>query len=170
MRLVASAQQTKLTSTCTFVATWLKLLIYYRCPDINIVIDTHFFLPIMSILPLQKGRCRNIRLIQGGYFIHSRLYNSYHRAHKVQDYKLIIITVTTPPHLFLSTFAELRKATISFVTSVKPHQTTWLTLDGFSWNSKLRNFRKSAHKIQVLLKSDDTWRRMYIYDISMNSS
>ena len=56
-RLVASAQQTKVTSTCTFVAAWLKLLIYYPCPDINVVTNTHIFLPIVSILPLQNGQC-----------------------------------------------------------------------------------------------------------------
>jgi len=33
-----------------------------------------------------------------------------------------------------------------------PHGTTWLPLDGFSWN--LRVFRKPAEKIQVSLKCD----------------
>jgi len=34
--------------------------------------------------------------------------------------------------LFLGAFAELRKATISFVMSVSPHKTTRFPLDGLS--------------------------------------
>ena len=33
---------------------------------------------------------------------------------------------------FLGAFAKLRKATISFITSVRPHGTTRLPLDGLS--------------------------------------
>ena len=35
---------------------------------------------------------------------------------------------------FLDTFAKLRKAIVSFVMSVRPHEKTWLPLDGFSLN------------------------------------
>ena len=35
---------------------------------------------------------------------------------------------------FLGGFAKLREAIISFVMSVRPHVTTQLPLDGFSWN------------------------------------
>ena len=35
---------------------------------------------------------------------------------------------------FLSAFAKSRKATVGFIKSVRPHGTTRLPLDGFSWN------------------------------------
>ena len=44
-------------------------------------------------------------------------------------------------------FAKLRKVTISFVMSVRlpsvrPHGTTWLPMDGFSWNLTFEEFSK----------------------------
>jgi hypothetical protein len=58
---------------------------------------------------------------------------------------------------YVGASAKLRKATISFVmsarSSVRPHGTTQLPLDGFSRNFKCI-FRKSVDKIQVSLKSD----------------
>jgi len=38
--------------------------------------------------------------------------------------------------------------------SVRPREITALSLDGFSWNLIIEIFRKSAQKIQALLKSD----------------
>jgi len=43
---------------------------------------------------------------------------------------------------FLGAFALLRKATISFVTSVCPHVTMRLPLGGFSWNLIFECFSK----------------------------
>jgi hypothetical protein len=81
---------------------------------------------------------------------------------------------------FLSTFAKLRKATISFVTSVhlcvvcvEQFGSHWSDFDD-TWYLCL--FQKFVEKFQVYLKSDKnsgyfTWRRFYIYDnISLNSS
>jgi hypothetical protein len=76
----------------------------------------------------------------------------------------------------LGTFAELRKATISFACSVCQKGTTRLPLDGFSWNFIFRTFRKPVDKIQDSLKSDKDngyfpQRPMYVYgNISLNSS
>jgi hypothetical protein len=73
---------------------------------------------------------------------------------------------------FLGKFSKLRTAAISFFmsfcSSVRPHGTTRLSLDGFSWN--LIIFRKSVKKIQFSLKSDKndryfTWRPLYIFII-----
>ena len=59
---------------------------------------------------------------------------------------------------FLGAFAKLRKAIISFVISVRssvcPHGTTRLPLDGFDEIWYLLIFRKSVEKFQVSLKSD----------------
>ena len=50
----------------------------------------------------------------------------------------------------LGAFAKLRKATSSFVMSVRPHGTTRSPLDGFSLNFILEDFfRKFVAKIQV---------------------
>jgi len=61
--------------------------------------------------------------------------------------------------LFLGTLAKLRKATMSFVMSVRPsvrlHATVRLPLDGFAWNLMLEYFfEKSVEKINDSLKSD----------------
>jgi len=56
---------------------------------------------------------------------------------------------------FLGKFAKFRKATISFVRSVRP--SAWRTrfpLDGFSWNLIWVFFRKSVEKTQVSIKDD----------------
>jgi len=57
---------------------------------------------------------------------------------------------------FLDAFAKLRKATasscMSFYLFSRPHGTTRLPLDGFSWNC-FEYFRKSVESVQVLLKS-----------------
>jgi len=53
---------------------------------------------------------------------------------------------------FLGAFAELRRATISFVMSVRPHGTTRLPLDGFSSNLISEYFSNSVYNIQESLK------------------
>jgi len=59
---------------------------------------------------------------------------------------------------FLGDFAKLRKATISFVMSVRlsvrPHGTPPFPLNGFPLNLILSKFRKSIKKIQVSSKYD----------------
>jgi hypothetical protein len=67
---------------------------------------------------------------------------------------------------FLSVLAKLRKVTIRLVMyvcpSARPHGTTRLLLDGFSWNSILK-FGKNNEYF--------TWRRFHVCDnISLNSS
>jgi len=42
----------------------------------------------------------------------------------------------------LGAFTKLRKANISFAVSVRPHGTTRLTLDGFSYNFTPEYFSK----------------------------
>jgi hypothetical protein len=44
--------------------------------------------------------------------------------------------------VFLGSFAKLRNAIISFFMSVRPHGTTRLPLDGFSWNLIFEDFSK----------------------------
>jgi len=52
-------------------------------------------------------------------------------------------------HKFRAVFAKLRKATISFVISVRLsvhlHRTTLLPLVGFSWNVIIEYFSKKKH-------------------------
>jgi hypothetical protein len=55
-------------------------------------------------------------------------------------------------HCILGAFAELRQATINFVMSVRPHATTRLPLDGFSWNFILRNFSKINRESSSIIK------------------
>jgi len=55
---------------------------------------------------------------------------------------------------FLGAFAMLRKATVSFVMSVRPHGITRLSPVGFSRNL-IFGVRKSVEKVQVSLKSGE---------------
>jgi hypothetical protein len=50
--------------------------------------------------------------------------------------------------IFLGAFSELWTASVSFVISVRPQGTTWLPLDGFSWNLICIS-RKSVKKILI---------------------
>jgi hypothetical protein len=59
--------------------------------------------------------------------------------------------------------------------SARPRRTTWLPLDGFSWNFVFEFSRKFIEKFQVSFKSDSnngycTWRRMNISDMLFISS
>ena len=52
---------------------------------------------------------------------------------------------------FLGAFEKLRKATINFVVSVRPHGTTGLPLDGLWWNLLFELFfLKSVEKIRFI--------------------
>jgi len=50
--------------------------------------------------------------------------------------------MTWYPCNFLSTFTKLQKVTVSFIMSVCLHVTTWLPLDGLSWNLIFEYFLK----------------------------
>jgi len=95
----------------------------------------------------------------------------YSLAHKQIKNKLFSINTLSIIYIFVG-FAKLRKATVSFVMSVRPsvcrHVTTLLPLDGFLWNFKFWYFRKSVEKIPVSFKSDKNKeyilrRPMYIF-------
>jgi len=72
----------------------------------------------------------------------------------VQD--VLLSTVARTHNWFLGSFAKLRKATISFVTSVCPHGPTRLPLEGFSWNLIFEYVSKKipVEKTQISLKSE----------------
>jgi hypothetical protein len=67
-----------------------------------------------------------------------------------KDYKAHINIIDSQNAEFLSAFATLRKATISFVMSVcpsvNPHGTTRLPLDGFVCNLICNSFSKTCRK------------------------
>jgi hypothetical protein len=50
--------------------------------------------------------------------------------------------LTVPQEPAIGAFTRLRKATIRFAMSVRPHGKTWLPLDGFSWNFIFQCFSK----------------------------
>jgi hypothetical protein len=68
--------------------------------------------------------------------------------------------------LFLGAFAELRKATISFFTSVSPHGTTRLPLDGFWWNLIFELFSKLFHENSSFIKIRQEQRVLYMKTFS----
>jgi len=78
-------------------------------------------------------------------------------------------------HIFLGTFAEFRKVTISFVMSVclsvRSREKTRLPLDELLWNLIFECFRKSVEKTENLLKSNKvggyfTYKQIYFLKIS----
>jgi len=62
--------------------------------------------------------------------------------------------------LFLDTFTKLRKATMSFVMSVRPsvrpHGTTLLPLDGFPWNLIFEYFDEKL-STKFVIKIEQEW-------------
>ena len=67
---------------------------------------------------------------------------------------------------FWGAFAKLRKATISFVLSicrsVRPHGTTWLPFDRFSWNLTLITFSKLCRENSRSIKIGQEQRALYM--------
>ena len=79
-------------------------------------------------------------------------------------------TYRQTPHkavTFLGAFSKLRKATISFVRSVRSHKTTRLPMDGFSWNfvwGFFENLSRNFKFYKNLTRITGTWRHLYICD------
>jgi len=106
------------------------------------------------------------------------------RNNRITSNRITTASLHILPNSLFGAFAELRKATMSFVMSVclsvrppaRPHGTTRLPLDEFSWNLMFKYFLKSISKIQVSLKSGKnsgyvTWRPTNIFDhIPLSSS
>ena len=68
----------------------------------------------------------------------------------------------------LGVFAKLRKATISFVLSARPHGTTLIPLDGFLWNLVSEYFSKLClenSSFNTIWQNNGyfTWRPIYIF-------
>jgi len=57
---------------------------------------------------------------------------SFYLKLSIKNYCLVSRHLILLLDLFLGAFAKLRKATVSFVVSVRPHGTTRLALDGFN--------------------------------------
>ena len=67
---------------------------------------------------------------------------------------------------FLGALAKLRKATVSFIMSVRPsvrlHGTTELPLDGFLWNSIYQNCSKICREYTSFIKMWQEERVLYV--------
>ena len=66
---------------------------------------------------------------------------------------------------FLGAFAKLRKATISFVVSVRPHATNSLALDWFSWNLIFQDFSKICWENSSVVKIGENMVRYMNTDV-----
>jgi hypothetical protein len=64
------------------------------------------------------------------------------------------LTIKSKVALNLGAFFKLKNVTINYVMSFDSNETTQLTMDGFSLNLVLEDFRKSVEKIHVSLKYD----------------
>jgi len=83
------------------------------------------------------------------------------RARSLNDFKIVSLimqwSVSVLAERFLGAFAKLRKATVSFLMSVRPHGTTLLPLDRCSWNFKFENILKifweklKSHSIPTII-------------------
>jgi hypothetical protein len=62
----------------------------------------------------------------------------------------------------LSGYANLWKATVSFVMPARPHGITQLPLDGFSWNLTFEGFSKTRRENSSLVKIWKEWRVHYM--------
>ena len=113
----------------------------------------------------------------------------FHALNAALHLKLLVIAATVKSlqrlRWVLDAFANLQKATISFVIFLRLYLSVCLPARPSAWNNSaptrrifmkfdIWSFSKSVEKIQVPLKSDYnnryyTWRPMYIY-ISISSS
>ena len=141
-----------------------------------------FFPPIKHIV-LPVGECG----IGGMLTVHCRTNNGTHKrivyvcmkgAKCSWPYKLVTTQLQMVNYaawyLFLGLFVSLRKATISFVMSVRAVQLGSYWTD-FHEIWYLSAFRKSVDRIEVALKSDKNnryfpWRPIYILDNILLSS
>jgi hypothetical protein len=98
-------------------------------------------------LPLLPVHCRSSLFDNSKYYILDTAANCVSIRHFC-DFRCIVDKSRV--NRFLGAFAKLRKATISFVMSVRAHGKTWLPVDGFWWNLvfEVFFFRKSVKKTQ----------------------
>ena len=78
------------------------------------------------------------------------------QVHTKSYYAFPLLEAALKPYL-LAAFAKLRKATVSFIVSIRllsfcPHGITRLPLDGFSWNLIFEYFLKSCWGISSFIK------------------
>ena len=134
----------------------------------------------------QKGNAYMLVLPCLDYGKHSITFNVYlyrHLDYFVTAVLRVCVLSCWPPSIshirtahFLALSQNFEKWLLaSPCPSIFPHKTTRLLLDGFSCNLTFGYFRKSAEKIQVLLKYDKndsyfTWRSIYNFNhISLNT-
>jgi hypothetical protein len=85
-------------------------------------------------------------------------------------FRLLSIVPSVLGPQFFGAFPKSRKATISFVTSVRlsvcpsvgPHRTTRLPVEGFSWNVILLDFSKIWRENSSFIKIEQEQRALYV--------
>jgi hypothetical protein len=115
--------------------------------------------------------CANGRLLSA----HTHTQNTHTHTQNTRTHFIYVLT-----QVVSGAFAELRKATMTFVMSiclsVRPsaHSPAWnssATLEEFSWYLAFKYFSKICQWNSVFIKICCTWRPMYIFDnISLISS
>jgi hypothetical protein len=86
-----------------------------------------------------------LRLQQHRWIRQTRQFSFGYRKHWTQKHIHIVL-------LFLRHVRRIAKATVSLVVSVRPHGTTGLPLDGFSWNFIFEYFSKICWEISSFIK------------------
>ena len=74
----------------------------------------------------------------------------------------VLFICTSIQVAILGAFPKLRKATMSFVMSVRPHGTPQLPLAGVSWNLIFEDFSKICRENSSLIKIGQEWRALYM--------
>ena len=121
----------------TFAFTLILILFYKSCMTI-----------INSLKILVTARITR--------FNNKNLYVLPHTAYYGSQNKRKLFTSTAVTDWFLGAFAKLRKATTSFVKSVRPsicpRRTTRLSLDGFPWNLAFEYYYKICRENSNFIK------------------
>ena len=103
---------------------------------------------------LSFATSRTGRFTSGGRFFGTHLLKGWMGPREFEEKIPYLCQVTES--WFLGTFANLRKVTTSFVMylrlSVRPHGTTRLALDGFSWNLVFVNFSEICRENSSFIK------------------
>jgi len=116
-------------------------------------------------IPMRAICTANLVLLHSGILIvcpqeykslRSSVYIFLHFPATSSRFFFFVKYVSKVSYLFLGAYAKLRKATISFVMSVRssisPREITWLPLDGFLLNFVFEYFSKISQQNSSLIK------------------
>jgi hypothetical protein len=131
--------------------SWLNL--GHLCTERDLFSYTGLFVAWLPKLILGSNEIMwNRQIVRSGWRVLLILYYMWTVMNKIALPYRCPLSFSVVFCYFLGSFAKLRKAAISFVISARPHGTTRLPLDGFSWNLIFEDFSKNCRENSSFIK------------------